>query len=246
MRRRWIEALLALAFVCIGGLGSASASPLRGLWQFVPNSQSFWDNSKHWTSNWGPAYRDTLQEPSQLLACTSQFALCFHSGAEPYPCKLSQNGRSADCQCTVATDTNYTLADAILNYQIYLVTLNVCGQDGSGCPNPGDAPVCSFLNNGALIPGADVISTFDTAAHDSLVNAIHIGTSAITICPKGPYAACMTAPCRLNKDGDTASCKCPVFYGKFQLVGAGAQCSLGGNLVPSAAYIPLLDDNPND
>lgn len=56
----------------------------------------------------------------------------------------------------------------------------------------------------------------------------------------------MTAPCELNSDGSTANCKCPVFYGKFQLIGHNAQCSLGGDLVPSASYIPLLDSHPND
>jgi hypothetical protein len=54
----------------------------------------------------------------------------------------------------------------------------------------------------------------------------------------------MTAPCLLNSDG-TANCKCPVFYGNFQLVGKNAQCSLGGGLVPSASYIPILDTNRN-
>jgi hypothetical protein len=63
---------------------------------------------------------------------------------------------------------------------------------------------------------------------------------AYTECKRAPYAECMTAPGLLNSDR-TANCKCPVFYGNFQLVGTGAQCSLGGRLVPSASYFPLLD-----
>jgi hypothetical protein len=213
--------------------------------QFVPDSPSFWNDSKHWTTNFGPAYRDTVESPSQMLACSSKFALCFHSGAEPFPCKLSPDGRSAECKCTVANETNYTLINAILNYPVYRSTLHACGADGSGCPNSGDAPVCKYLKHGALIPGADVISTFDPSSHDDIVAAI-TGGGVFTPCPKGPYAACMTAPCRLNRGGSTATCKCPVFYGKYQLTGANAQCSLGGRLVPSSSYSPALDDNIDD
>jgi hypothetical protein len=56
----------------------------------------------------------------------------------------------------------------------------------------------------------------------------------------------MMAPCQLDKGGSTATCKWLIFYGKFQLVGSGAQCSLGGNLVPSASYVPELDEDPDN
>ena len=218
----------------------AQSYPVDWIQQFVPDSPAFWDNSANWTSNYGPAYRDTLQSPSQMLACSPQFALCFHSGPEPYPCHLSPDGRSANCKCMVLTKTNYALLTAILNYPVYLDTIALCGADGSLCAGVDQAPVCNYLKDGALIPGADVISTFDPDSHDSIVKALK-GQQAVTVCPKAPYAACMTAPCQLNSDG-TANCKCPVFNGKFQLVGAGAQCSLGGDLVPSAAYMPILDN----
>jgi hypothetical protein len=68
----------------------------------------------------------------------------------------------------------------------------------------------------------------------------------VTVCSQPPvrlpFAGCMTAPCKLNSDGSTAQCKCP---GTFQLIGKNAQCSLGGDLVPSASYIPRLDNNTN-
>jgi hypothetical protein len=89
--------------------------PVNWKEQFVPDSPSFWNNSKNWTSNYGPAYRDTIVNPNQMLACSAQFALCFHSGAESYPCTLSPDGRSANWLCTVSTQTNYTLMNAILN-----------------------------------------------------------------------------------------------------------------------------------
>jgi hypothetical protein len=251
MRKRLIATLLML----IAGLSLIRVLPaIAGGYggpnlyqpQFVPNQKSFWDNSKNWTTNYGPAYRDTVEQPSQFLACDNQFALCFHSGPQPYPCTLSPDGSTAYCQCTVATETNYTLLTAILKYYVYQETLQTCGAGNSNCPNTGDAPVCKYLNHGALIPGADVISTFDPASLEALQEVIEEGPSAATECPKGPYAACMTAPCSLNPGGATATCKCPVFYGKFQLIGPGAECSLGGNLVNSAAYNPTLDSNPND
>jgi hypothetical protein len=249
LRRQWPWLQIGLLLVGLaGGFASSTAAQGVNLYgpQFVPNSQSFWDSSKNWTTNLGPAYRDTVESPSQLLACSSQFALCFHSGAEPYPCTISSDGRSANCQCTIANEVNYTLINAILNYPVYLATAQACGPDGSNCTGTGSAPVCKFLGHGALIPGANVISTFDPGTVEEIAEAIKAGPSSATTCPKAPYAACMTAPCQLNKDGSTATCKCPVFYGKFQLLGSDAKCSLGGNLVPSASYIPELDEDPFD
>src|SRR5271156_1214398 len=139
-------------------------NPLNWKQQFVPDSRPFWDNSRNWTTNYGPAYRDTIEAPSEMLGCSTQFALCFHSGAEPYPCTLSPDGQSANCVCTVATATNYTLLTAILNRSVYNATASTCYPDGAGCTQVGKAPVCGYLNGGTLIPGADVISTFDTGS----------------------------------------------------------------------------------
>ena len=219
-----------------------SDDPVDWLPQFVPESPSFWNDSQYWTSNYGPAYRDTITTPSQMLACTSQFALCFHSGAGAYPCHLSPDGRTANCRCTVSNSTNFTLINAILNYSVYVSTVKLCGADGSLCSGANQAPVCDYVKDGSLIPGADVISTFDPDSHDFLAKAI-MGKELVTVCPKAPYAGCMTAPCKLNSDG-SANCKCSVFYGVFQLAGQGATCSLGGDMVPSASYVPILDSNP--
>lgn len=251
MKSKSIWLLVALLTIGLARANLAIAGPARSQAQFVPDSQLFWDNSKNWTTNFGPAYRDTILQPSQLLACFGKVAVCFHSGPLPYPCRISADGRSANCLCSVSTSFNYTLLTAILNYPVYSATVQKCGLDGAGCPRVGDAPVCKFLRRGALIPGADVISTFDPFAVSEFGTALATGpgatgTGTVTNCPKAPYAACMTAPCNLNRDGSTASCKCPVFYGKFQLPGSDAQCNLGGNLVPSASYIPLLDPDPLD
>ena len=222
--------------------------PVNWKQQFVPDSPAFWNDSRNWTSNYGPAYRDTNVNPSQMLACSSQFALCFHSGPQPYPCTLSPDGRSANCQCPVYNKTNYTLMNAILNYPVYLATVQACGPDGSGCKETGKAPVCNYLDGGALIPGANVISTFDPDSRNAILKAMKEPKPSVTTCPKAPYAGCMTAPCELNSDGSTATCKCPVFYGRYQLTGsppATATCSLGGGLIWSASYTPALDPDPN-
>jgi hypothetical protein len=120
--------------------------PTNWIQQFVPADREFWESSKFWTTNYGPAFRDVVEKPSNFLGCTAQFALCFHSGAQPYPCTLSPDGRSADCVCTVSTQTNYVTISSILNYSIYQQTVQQSGADGSLCPNVDQAPVCNYLN----------------------------------------------------------------------------------------------------
>ena len=221
-----------------------SDTPVSWLQEFVPDRQAFWDNSKNWTTNYGPAYRDTVLNPSNFLACSPQFALCFHSGPDPYPCHISPDGRSADCLCKVGASTNYTLITAILNYPVYSDTISACGADGALCTQMDQAPVCKYLSGGALIPGADVISTYDHDSLEEILKAIFEHKAGLVKCQKGPYAGCMTAPCKLNGNG-TANCTCPVFYGEFQLTGKDAQCSLGGDLIPSASYNPMTPKNSN-
>ena len=163
------------------------SDPANWLPQFVPDNQLFWDNSKNWTTNFGPAYRDTVLDPMvQFLACSPQFALCFHSGPDPYPCHLAPDGRSANCLCTVQTATNYVLEGAILNYPVYLATLAKCKADKSGCPNTDDAPVCSFVKSGELIPGADVISTFDTESKEEILKALATAGKNFTTWTRDP------------------------------------------------------------
>ena len=83
------------------------------------------------------------------------------------------------------------------------------------------------------------ISTYDPDVTSAIQDTIPPGVSPLTPC-NGPFAGCMTAPCKLTKDGN-AQCTCPVFWGNFQLVGPNAKCSLGGDLVPSASYNPNRD-----
>jgi hypothetical protein len=153
----------------------------------------------------------------------------------------------------VLDSKNYVLSTAILNRQVYLDTIDpsACGADGAQCRNIEHpeiqkvAPVCDLLGKGQLMPGAQVISTYDPDTTQDLQDT----STEVKPCsaapgdPPLPFAGCMTASCKLNKGGKTAQCDCPVFYGDFQLVGADANCSLGDGLVPSASYNPKLDPN---
>jgi hypothetical protein len=202
--------------------------------------------SKNGTTNYGPAYRDTVEGVSGFLPCTGQYALCFSSGPEPLPCEVTADGRFANCKCTVQTGLSFVLMRAILNYRVYQDTVKVCGADGSACATtPNKAPVCAAINRGRLIPGADVISTFNPADASGLAELHTNGQSkpGLTICPKAPYAGCMTAPCQMTKSG-YPECSCPVFWGIFQLTQANAQCTLGDDLVWSSSYDPTLDTPP--
>jgi hypothetical protein len=90
-----------------------------------------------------------------------------------------------------------------------------------------------------------VISTFSADHKTALVKSQTNGPRkpGLTICPKAPYAGCMTAPCKMTKSG-YAECSCPIFWGIFQLAHAHAKCDLGDDLVWSASYDPVLDALP--
>ena len=211
---------------------------------FVPNSQAFWDFSKNWTTSYGPAYRDTVLARTNFVACTGQYALCFESGPPPLPCKVTTDGRFANCKCEVKTGLNFVLITAILNEKVYQDTVNVCGPEGSGCGilNTDRAPVCQAMQDGTLIRGADVISDYSPDFTEDLESDPNDVTKPpLTICtPKFPYAGCMTAPCKFTHSGD-AECSCPIFWGTFQLVADQAQCTLEDDLVYSASYDPARD-----
>ena len=69
--------LCGLLSVVLGFSADALSAP-----PFGANSQEFWDSSENWTTGYGPAYRDTIEKPENLVPCTGEYALCFHSGPE--------------------------------------------------------------------------------------------------------------------------------------------------------------------
>jgi hypothetical protein len=237
-----IRTSLLVSAVLLCGIAGLSTNA-HGQTNFVPNDQKFWDNSANWTTNYGPAYRDTVEAPENMVACDGPFALCFTSGPEPLPCKPTPDGRFANCTCTAHTGLNFVLINAILNYEVWLDTVATCGPTGSGCgiKNVNRAPVCAAIKSGKFIKGADLISTFDPNAQVVIEDVLEGQQPPPLLCPKAPYAACMTAPCK-QKKGENPVCSCPVFDGVFQLPTPGAVCDAGNNLIPSASFAPLALD----
>jgi hypothetical protein len=236
MPRRANALVLALLCTVLGFAAEALAGPPR----LLPKSLDFWDDSENWTTEYGPAYRDTVEKLENMVPCTGRYALCFHSGPQPLPCELTKDGRFANCKCTAQEGLNFVLITAILNHDVYLDTIATCGVDGSRCAHQPDlAPVCTAIQQGKLLPGADLISTYDPDTQAAIKDILEGGGPDVTVCPKGPYAGCMTAGCTTNKAGDV-TCACPVFWGKFQLLETDAVCHIGNNLVWSSSFTPRL------
>jgi hypothetical protein len=159
---------------------------------------------------------------------------------------MTVDGRFANCKCVVQDGLNFVLMTAILNENVYQETVKTCGPDGANCAgHPDKAPVCRAIHDGTLIPGADVISTYSPDNESDLSDVLIDLPSKppLTICRKGPYAGCMTAPCKFTSSG-FAECSCPIFWGIFQLVQDHAECRLSDDLVWSASYDPAHDVVP--
>jgi hypothetical protein len=230
-RKLAIALLLGLACL-VAGCGDDDDD--SGRVAFVPNSPAFWADPENWPTSYGPAYADVVTLDSQFLPCEGgPYALCYYSGPEPASCVPTADGEFADCRCfEIAYGPYFVLMTAILNYDVYQETVAVCGADGSNCSGQANkAPVCAAINEGKLIPGADVISTFSFTC----VAEEGIGQ---TPCAAAPYAGCMTAPCWRTAEQGIVTCQCPIFDGPFQVGNFGAQCSLPSDLVWSAAYNP--------
>jgi len=234
--------LFALAILlagCNGGSGgsqSAATTP-SGIVHFVPNSHPFWSDPANWTTTFGPAYADITLVSSNFVPCRGgPFALCYYSGpssgAEDLSCTLTPDGNYANCQCfDIPYGVYFVDINAILNHAVYEKTVAQCGADGSLCAMLNSAPVCANVNHGNLIPGSSVYSTFsfDCVPENGL---------GLTNCAQQPYAGCMTAPCFKTAQAGIVSCSCPTFNGPYQVGQNDQACTLGDNLVWSAAYAP--------
>jgi hypothetical protein len=202
------------------------------------------------TTRYGPPWADIVLRPENFLECTgAAIALCYYSGPGPTtPCTLDGLGL-ANCTCYEIPAGNKYMVDinAILNRDVYLETVRVCGKEGKNCLPTGSttAPVCKAINDNTLIPGADLISTFSTYLDKQEPNMPQFDIHP-TPCDKAAYAGCMTAPCkRTGKTDPTTTlglvqCGCPTFTGPYQVGTAISQddCGLDGNYIWSAAYTP--------
>ncbi len=225
---------MLLAASCNGG---GSQPPGPGIVHFVPNSLAFWSDPANWTTSFGPAYADITLAASNFLPCRGgPFALCYYSGPSSGPedlsCTLTADGHYANCQCfDIPYGVYFVDINAILNYGVYQDTIAQCGTDGSLCGTINSAPVCQAVNQGNLIPGTGRYSTFSF----DCVPENGIGQAN---CSQAPYAGCMTAPCFPTGQPGIVQCSCPVFDGPYQVGQNDQACTLGDDLVWSAAYAP--------
>ncbi len=233
--RLLVMSLLLLAG-CGGGDNGGSSAP--GQVHFVPNSHAFWSNQKNWTTPFGPAYADIHSSPRLISSpCRGgPYALCYYSGPSGPPqdlgCTLTKDGKYANCLCyDIPYGVYFVDINAILNHSVYEATIAQCGMDGSLCQTLNSAPVCQQVNQGTLIPGSQVFSTFSLEC---------IPTNGIgqTDCGEAPYAGCMTAPCSATDQTGIVQCSCPVYDGPYQVGQNDQTCTLGSDLVWSAAYAP--------
>ena len=244
--RSGVRIALVFALLCLAGAAGCSGGgspPNTGLVHFVPNSHAFWSNRANWTTPLGPAYADITTASSNFVPCLGgPFALCYYSGPsggnENLSCTVTPDGLYANCRCfQIPYGVFFVDINAILNLDVYRQTVAQCGADGSLCATLNTAPVCQSVNDGTLIPGSSVYSafSFDCVPTDGLGQ---------TNCVSAPYAGCMTAPCFPTDKPGIVECSCPVFNGLFQVGQNGETCSLGGNLVWSAAFAPTPTPAP--
>ncbi|MGA6972266.1 MAG: hypothetical protein WBY93_11595, partial [Candidatus Binatus sp.] len=209
----------------------------------MPNSHKFWSNPTNWTTAFGPAYADITTASTNFVPCRGgPFALCYYSGpssgAENLSCVPTKDGNYANCQCfDIPYGVYFVDINAILNHAVYEKTVAQCGADGSMCTTLNSAPVCANVNAGNLIPGSNVFSTFsfDCVPENGL---------GLTNCPAEPYAGCMTAPCFKTSQAGIVNCSCPTFNGPYQVGQNDQACTLGDDLVWSAAYAPPATPTP--
>lgn len=207
------------------------------------------------TTTYGPPWANIVEKPSNFLECEgAAIALCYYSGPGPTtPCNEDGLGL-ANCTCYQIPAGKPYLVDinAILNLDVYLETVSVCGKDGSKCRPYGrvKAPVCNAINNNTLIPGADLVSAFSLYLEKESVTENEKEFFIVpTSCPTAaPYAGCMTAPCKRTGKTDPKTglplvqCGCPIYNGPYQY-GKNTlkpKCDLGGSHVWSAAYSPPM------
>jgi len=238
VKRYFSAHLLIVAMLLLASCnGSSGGSSTPGIVHFVPNSHAFWSNPSNWTTSFGPAYADITLASSNFVPCRGgPFALCYYSGPSSGPedlsCTMTSDGNYANCQCfDIPYGVYFVDINAILNYAVYQKTVAQCGADGSLCATLNSAPVCANVNQGNLIPGSSVYSTFSF----DCVPENGIGQ---TNCPKAPYAGCMTAPCFKTSQTGIVKCSCPIFNGPYQVGQNDQACTLGDDLVWSAAYAP--------
>jgi hypothetical protein len=238
-----VALLIIFAAGCNGDSSHSPSSHAPAFVHFVPNSHAFWSDPANWTTCFGPAYANILLASTNFVPCRGgPYALCYYSGpstgTEDLSCTLTADGLYANCKCfDIPYGVYFVDINAILNHSVYEATIAQCGADGSLCGAINSAPVCNSVNQGNLIPGAQLFSTFS-------FDCVPTNGIGQTNCTQAPYAGCMTAPCTKTAQPGIVNCSCPVFDGPYQVGQNDQVCSLGGDLVWSAAYAPGTSCTP--
>ena len=237
-RLKWATLhFIALSILLLAGCDGSGSSSSAGFTHFEPNSHAFWSNQANWTTDLGRAYADITLAASNFVPCRGgPYALCYYSGpssgSQDLSCTLTPDGRYANCLCyDIPYGVYFVDINAILNRKLYEDTIAQCGVDGSLCATINSAPVCQQVNQGTLIPGSKLYSTFS-------FECVPTDGLGVTDCAQAPYAGCMTAPCSKTDQDGIVNCSCPVFDGPYQVGQNEQACSLGSDLVWSAAYAP--------
>ncbi len=226
---------------------------------------------KKWTTPFGPPAADVLIHPSNFLACKgAKIALCYYSGPPPIAdeadlsCTITKdkNGNQfSNCRCIEIEDGPYFVdINAILDKDVYLKTVAVCGKGGQDCLGKvNKAPVCKEINNGTFLSDANpkptAISTFSYQLNSA--PDYQIGSTNCADNDAGLYSGCMTAPCvptgktvkichavpgadagKICNELPIAECTCPNFNGPFQIGKSDRNCSLEEGFTWSAAFSP--------
>ncbi|MCG6941501.1 MAG: hypothetical protein LJE69_09650 [Thiohalocapsa sp.] len=226
------------------------------------------------TTPYGPAAADIALYPSNFVPCFGgPIALCYYSGPasdsapETGPpnlsCEVSDDPNFSNCKCIeMPLGPYYVDINGILDEQVYLDTVRVCGETGANCQSqPNMAPVCAAIQSKQLLadadPAPDYISTFTPALDAAKIPGYAIGQ---TNCASAPYAGCMTAPCKrlseqkvplcdgCDEEAYIDVCTCPNYTGPYQVGQANADCNIAGDApaddpgknIWSAAYNPTV------
>ena len=262
---RGTQAGIGIAILCAAMIAQAELPVVH----YTPNPLD--------TTPFGPAKADILLRPNNFLPCQgAAISLCYYSGmASSNPglpterdlsCTLTDDTDFANCRCIhVPPGTPYQVdINAILDLDLYLKTVKICGSDGTRCQRyPNLAPVCRAINKNSMFDAAHSISTFSSAL-DAIADPDSPYHIAPTQCPATSgetalYAGCMTAPCVPDTGADPIviegssysidRCACPTYDGRYQVGTAIStdDCVLydgepeTGENVWSAAYSPLED-----
>lgn len=178
-----------------------------------------------------PPQYDIATAYDQFLPCdTESYALCYYApcaakrGSGKYgPMPWEKDPFTSTCLagCLPGKGHNYVLQTSILNPLVKAATDAACPHGSTSCNASNSAPVCKYVDDPKkfyaklpIVP--DVLSTFglDYFRKEQFGNG--------KICPIGPFAGCMTAPCWnepivIMNQTFPITCACPLVTAPFQL-----------------------------